>query len=92
MVMAHYPDQFENKDGVWTSQLATPTSYSEGEGADQYIYDTLRAAKDVSCLSDELQDKIIDWPSRYHLSSLRSNLLRGFRIKSKARVLEIGSG
>ncbi|MEQ1878942.1 MAG: class I SAM-dependent methyltransferase, partial [Bdellovibrionia bacterium] len=90
--MARYPDQFENSQGVWKSQLAIPTTYSDGEGNEQYILDALSRVSDLSCLSDELQDQIRDWPSRYHLSPLRSNLLRGFKFRPGCRILEVGSG
>ena len=38
------------------------------------------------------ESHIKDWPSEYHLSSKRAQLLSGFEFDRKARVLEVGAG
>ncbi len=67
-------------------------AYSDGAETEQYLYQVLTEATDLSSRSPQLQQKIIDWPSEYHLSSDRSNLLRPFNLDSVSTVLELGSG
>ncbi|MCL1894361.1 MAG: protein N-lysine methyltransferase family protein, partial [Holophagaceae bacterium] len=54
----------------------------------------LKSAGDISANSRELQFYQTDWPSIYHLSSLRGNLLRPFlgHFSSGKSVLELGAG
>lgn len=66
--------------------------YSDGAETERYLYDVLSKASDLSCRSPELQSAIKDWPSEYHLTSDRSNLLRPFDLSGVSRVLELGSG
>ena len=66
--------------------------YSDGEQTEQYLKQVLGGAKDLSSRSPELQSKIKDWPSEYHLSSDRSNLLRGLDFSGISNALEFGSG
>jgi SAM-dependent methyltransferase len=65
---------------------------SYADGAEQRLLELLRATDDRSSRSDELAAHIVDWPSRYHLSRLRSNLFRPLTISPGMRVLEIGCG
>ncbi|MGB5707877.1 MAG: class I SAM-dependent methyltransferase [Arenicellales bacterium] len=67
-------------------------AYSDGAETERYLHQVLNAATDLSTRSDELQAAIVDWPSEYHLSGDRSNLLRPFNLDSVSRVLELGSG
>jgi len=66
--------------------------YSDGAETERYLYDVLSKASDLSSRSPELQSAIKDWPSEYHLTSDRSNLLRPFDLSGVTRVLELGSG
>jgi SAM-dependent methyltransferase/regulator of replication initiation timing len=43
-------------------------------------------------MSQELNAQITDWPSFYHLSRLRANLLRPVHDLLRGRILEIGAG
>ena len=67
-------------------------SYSDGEKNEQYIFDSLRNAKDTSIFSMELFNCIKDWPSEYHFTTYRSNILRPLNIKKEQKILEIGAG
>jgi hypothetical protein len=49
-------------------------------------------ASDRSSASPELEEKIVDWPSRCHLSSLRRNLVRPLVGSLTGPVLELGAG
>lgn len=62
------------------------------DGAEDQLAQVMAAADDRSSLSDELPASIVDWPTRYHLSRLRSNLLRPLRLPAGARVLDVGAG
>ncbi len=62
------------------------------DGSEQRILEILSAAADRSSGSDELAAAITDWPSRYHLSPKRANLLRPLRLGAGLRILEIGAG
>lgn len=65
--------------------------YSDGDAAEEAVLDAVSAAEDVSAGSDELARHITDWPTRYHLSPVRGDLLEPFRWDS-LEVLEIGAG
>jgi len=66
--------------------------YSDGEMAERYLTRILTEARDLSEGSRELRTAQLDWPSTYHLSAERGNLLRWFDLIGTERVLEIGSG
>lgn len=79
--------------GVWCPPVLPDFAYSDGDEAENYVWQTIRAAGDVSVNSNELAKAIKDWPSTYHLSARRSNLLRPFKSWfAGKRVLEIGCG
>jgi 2-polyprenyl-3-methyl-5-hydroxy-6-metoxy-1,4-benzoquinol methylase len=62
------------------------------DGSEDRILELLRSAEDRSAESDELASRITDWPSRYHLSRQRANLLRPLCLGPGLRILEIGAG
>jgi SAM-dependent methyltransferase len=68
------------------------TSYSDGDWFENNLFNTLKACADLSVLSPELKSFCVDWPSTYHLSASRANLLRPFEECLKGNVLEIGAG
>jgi SAM-dependent methyltransferase len=70
--------------------LGDPVAYADG--AEDEVLRTLREAADRSTASDELAARITDWPTRYHFSRLRANLLRPFTLGNGMRVLDVGAG
>ncbi|KQR63365.1 glycoside hydrolase family 99-like domain-containing protein [Acidovorax sp. Leaf160] len=79
--------------GVWTALGYGGIAYSDGDEIEQRMAQVMLDAKDLSVLSDNLKEYITDWPSLYHLSSSRANLLRPFANRlTGAAVLEIGAG
>ncbi len=62
------------------------------DGSEERILQILRSAEDRSSDSDELAAAVTDWPSRYHLSRQRANLLRPLRLGPGIRILEVGAG
>lgn len=79
---------------IWIRPGFEGIAYNDGDGSENGLLATLRRAKDVGVFSPELQAACVDWPSTYHLSSERSNLLRPFSgsFKANTRILEIGAG
>jgi SAM-dependent methyltransferase len=66
--------------------------YSDGNNAENFLLQTLKSAKDVSVLSEELIAACKDWVSTYHFSHTRANLLRPFKDSLTGSVLELGAG
>ena len=66
-------------------------SYSDGE-IENKIFIIIENANDLSLFSRELLGQIVDWPTEYHLSPLRHNLLRHINFKSSDKILELGCG
>lgn len=89
-----FPDDYILRDAVLFPDDSAPQSfsYSDGDEAENYLLEVLSKAKDRSLFSEELRAAIRDWPSRYHLSRKRANLLRPFAPFLRGRVLETGAG
>jgi glycosyltransferase involved in cell wall biosynthesis/SAM-dependent methyltransferase len=62
------------------------------DGAEAEILRCLESTTDRASDSDALAACIHDWPTRYHFSRQRANLLRPLHIWRGARVLDIGAG
>lgn len=79
---------------VWHRPDFGGIAYNDGDESENRLLETLRQSSDVSVFSTGLAAACLDWPSRYHLSSERANILRPFaeRLTSAAKVLEIGAG
>ena len=67
-------------------------AYSDGDYVEDYVFSIIDNAKDTSSTSAELEKHIRDWPSEYHLTSKRANLLRALDLSSLNSVLELGCG
>jgi 2-polyprenyl-3-methyl-5-hydroxy-6-metoxy-1,4-benzoquinol methylase len=82
-----------SQTGVYYSESYTDIEYNDGDESETRIFNAIKNAADIDSLSDELETHCIDWPSTYHLSKRRGNLLRPFspQLKNKT-ILEIGSG
>ncbi|GAA6138932.1 hypothetical protein NBRC116583_26790 [Arenicella sp. 4NH20-0111] len=91
--VAAYNEFVENSQGVYQrSSDARDFNYSDGESSERMLDDILEVAQDLSSESTELQKHIVDWPTEYHLSSTRANLLRALNLDGVTRVLELGCG
>lgn len=63
------------------------------DGAENYLREVLLSAQDLGLLSIELNLKIKDWPSLYHLSPYRVTIMDCFDFLNRdAEVLELGAG
>ncbi len=79
---------------VWSQSSYSSIAYSDGDEVEERIRCIISASQDTTVLSDELQSKITDWASLYHLSRARANLLRPFQsqLSCGMEVLEVGAG
>ena len=62
------------------------------DGAEEELLGVIAGAGDRSSRSDELATHVHDWPTKYHMSRLRSNLLRPLNITEDMRIVDVGAG
>ena len=67
-----YNDEF----AIWNKPNFQGINYSDGDEVENRIAKVIEESEDISVLSNELKQHMIDWPSTYHLSSKRANLMR----------------
>ena len=67
-------------------------SYSDDPAFEAGLLKIVSSARDLSIGSTELESHIRDWPSFYHLTYSRANLLRPVEHLLRGRVLEVGAG
>ncbi|HMS27513.1 MAG TPA: methyltransferase [Burkholderiaceae bacterium] len=83
----------DTKVNVWSNPNYRGIAYNDGDEIETRIANIIRNAQDITTLSTELRQNITDWPSQYHLTSERANIMRPFEsILNGAQVLEIGAG
>ena len=90
-----FPSDFTHDaaSGVWRpNDAAALTDYTDGAEVERRLQDVLLDANNLASDSPELTAAIEDWPSRYHFSPERSNLLRVLDLPRTARALELGAG
>lgn len=84
--------RFDAARGIFVAHRAESFAYSDGAAAEAYVAQAIREVRDVAVGSTELAARIRDWPSKYHLSPARQNLLRPIEPALRGLVLEIGAG
>jgi len=88
--MSKFPDEYILDGGLWRLEdEASTIAYTDGESHEAFLLSVVSQAEDLSSLSAELATQIKDWPSRYHLSPERSNLLRAIPLRADSKVLEV---
>ena len=81
------------KENLWFSKEVTNFGYSDGDYIEERILCVVCSAEDISLYSQTLNSHQMDWPSRYHLSADRANLLRPLAAKlANSKILELGCG
>jgi GT2 family glycosyltransferase/SAM-dependent methyltransferase len=80
------------KSGVWRLKEQPRFHYSDSDEVENNINEIITNSDDRSSLSIELEDKIFNWASEYHLSSQRANLFRFLNLKKVESMLELGCG
>ncbi len=84
---------YNSIDNYYHPAIYDNFNYKDSGDSENKIYQKIRNAKDKSVFSSELISQITDWPSYYHLTPLRSNILRPFLQEiSTGRTLELGAG
>lgn len=84
--------QYDTELGISLHPDHTIFAYSDGDRVERRVLKILRETRDLRPFSGELAGKIIDWPSQYHFSSARHNLLRHLQFDKQTSVLELGAG
>jgi O-antigen biosynthesis protein len=83
----------DEKSHVWMKLDYPGIQYNDGDEVEDRIAAIIKNADDISVLSTELRQHCTDWPSLYHLTGTRANIMRPFEaIYKNANVLEIGAG
>ncbi|MBX9742876.1 MAG: glycosyltransferase [Chthoniobacterales bacterium] len=68
-------------------------AYNDGDEIEQRLAVIIGQVKDRSLHSVELCQHCTDWPSTYHLSKVRANILRPFEKEFQGKnILEMGAG
>ena len=71
---------------------AAQIAYTDGDATENAILAIVESESDLGPGSPGLSRHIKDWPTEYHFSPLRLNLLRPVRHLLRGRVLEVGGG
>lgn len=91
MIQSGY--SYNSETGVWSRPEFQGISYNDGDDIEQRLLSIIEGASDRSVLSMEFRQHCTDWPSQYHLSSSRANILRPLGAElQNAKVLEVGAG
>lgn len=77
---------------IWSRPSYAGIAYSDGDEVERRIATIVEQASDITVLSTELRLHCTDWPSLYHLSGTRANILRPFEDELRGDILEIGAG
>jgi GT2 family glycosyltransferase/2-polyprenyl-3-methyl-5-hydroxy-6-metoxy-1,4-benzoquinol methylase len=84
---------FDATEKIWINPNYKGISYNDGDEIENRIAAIVNNASDLSVLSTELRQYCTDWPSLYHLTGTRANVVRPFESTfSNADVLEVGAG
>lgn len=78
--------------GIWRLSDHSSFAYSDGSHTEHYLQSVFERDIDLSSGSSDLSKYIKDWPSEYHLSNKRAQLLSGFDFDPALKVLEVGCG
>ncbi|NWF91941.1 MAG: class I SAM-dependent methyltransferase [Syntrophaceae bacterium] len=83
----------DKKTGVYVLEKKAYQGFGYLDGSEDKLLKIITGARDCSCNSRELESSISDWPTKYHLSNLRTNILRALNFLNKdSKILEVGAG
>jgi precorrin-6B methylase 2 len=80
------------KTGVWQKAGTESIGYTDGDALEDRLAQSVASVSDRSVDSHEWAEHIVDWPSEYHFSRVRRNLLSPLPFRAGHRVLELGAG
>lgn len=85
---------YDHNNKIWHKEEAKLFMYSDGDQVENDIATQLAQVQDRSVLSEELAKMQDTWPTMYHYSAKRANLLRPLEknLLTGARILELGCG
>ncbi len=84
---------YDLRTKVWRRSEYSGIAYSDGKEIEQRLKRIVESSGDVSAMSVELASQCTDWPTWYHLSGRRGNILRPFEERLRGQhILEIGAG
>jgi hypothetical protein len=83
---------FDPDSGVWLHESRDRFAYSDGEALERKMLRILLDTSDLSSFSPLLRSQIVNWPTTYHFSPQRHNLLRHLHFKPQQSILELGAG
>ena len=84
---------FNDALGFWHRPAAQSIDYSDGDEIEDRLLKVVHTSADVSLFSKDLVQHQTDWPSTYHFSADRVNLLRPLASTlASSKVLELGCG
>ncbi|MFT3851021.1 MAG: class I SAM-dependent methyltransferase [Propionivibrio sp.] len=85
--------RYNAEDNIYEAAAQYEFGYKDANATEERLYQLIRAAQDRSLHSPELRRKGTDWPTYYHLTPLRANIVRPFRDRiAGGSVLELGAG
>ena len=85
--------ELHRPESIWRRPGYAGIAYSDGDAIEERLGAVIARAADRTVLSTELAAQVTDWPSLYHLSGSRANVLRPFAGLLEGKdVLEIGAG
>jgi len=82
----------KKRSGVWCHEGEEYFDYTDSNKAEENIKQIIMNSLDRTSMSVELEEKIFDWASEYHLSSQRANLFRFLELNKIENMLELGCG
>ncbi len=84
---------FRPDEAVYVSDINKNFNYSDGDDVERRLLEILRRVENRGVFSPELVAEISDWPSEYHFSPRRANIIRPLNfLKPGTKVLELGCG
>lgn len=83
---------FDQNKQIWFNENFAGIQYSDGDATELRIAGIIDQVDDLSILSSELRQHCNDWPTKYHLSGSRANILRPFHSWLSGDILEVGAG
>ena len=84
---------YNNLDNYYHPNQQDEFAYKDAGDSENRIYHIIRNAKDKSMFSGEVVNQSNDWPTYYHLTPLRANILRPFVNQiANGSTLELGAG